>query len=116
MKRAILVPRVLSPGALDELKNWLAISTTQDDPALLALLGSAIDMCEAFTRIMPLEATCEEVLAATRDWQCLATLPVQAITAVDGLRPDGTRQCRPFTRPWPASGPHSYRSTVMPWW
>ena len=92
MKRTILVPPVLSSGALDELKNWLAISTTQDDPTLLALLGSALDMCEAFTRVMPLEASCEEVLAATRDWQCLATLPVQALTAVDELRADGSRQ------------------------
>lgn len=91
MTRAILVSPVLSPGALDELKNWLAIGTGQDDPSLLALLGSALEMCEAFTRIMPLSAQCEELLPPTRDWQNLATTPVQAITAVDEVRPDGLR-------------------------
>lgn len=91
MKRAILVPPVLSPGALDEVKNWLAISTSQDDLSLLALLGSAVDTCEAFTRVMPLAAQCEEVIAPAREWQCLSTMPVQAITGVEELRPDGSR-------------------------
>lgn len=91
MKRAILVPPVLAPGALAELKNWLAISTAQDDLTLLALLGSALDTCEAFTRITPLMVEAEEILPPNRAWQCLSTLPVQAITQVDELRPDGTR-------------------------
>lgn len=91
MQRAILVSPVLSPGALDELKNWLAVGTAQDDPSLLALLGSALDTCEAFTRVMPLSAQCEELLPPVRDWQCLATTPVQAVTAVDEVRPDGLR-------------------------
>ena len=91
MKRAILVSPVLSPGALDELKNWLSIGTPQDDPSLLALLGSALDTCEAFTRVMPLEAACEELVAPLREWQRLATMPVQAVTTVDEVRPDGLR-------------------------
>lgn len=91
MKRAILVPPVLVPGALDELKNWLAIASPQDDISLIALLSAALDMCEAFTREMPLHAQCEELLPSTRDWQWLATTPVQAVTAVEQVASDGTR-------------------------
>lgn len=89
--RAILVPPVFAPEALDELKNWLAISTPQDDVSLTALLRSAAEMCEAFTRQMPLETRCEEVLRAAHDWQCLSTTPVQSVTAVEMVLPDGTR-------------------------
>lgn len=91
MNRAILVPPVLVTGALAELKNWLAISSEQDDTSLLALLSSALDMCEAFTREMPLEVLCEELLTPTREWQRLATTPVQSVTGVDQVQTDGTR-------------------------
>lgn len=97
MKRAILVPPALLPGALDELKQWLAIATTQDDAPLVASLQGALEMCEAFTRQMPLEAECEEVLPAHREWQCLATAPVQAVTGVERLALDGTRTPLPAT-------------------
>ena len=36
--RAILVQPALARGALTELKNWLAISSTREDAALLGLL------------------------------------------------------------------------------
>ncbi len=91
MKRATLVPPVLVPGALDELKNWLAITSTQDDISLLAVLSSALDMCEAFTRDMPLEASCEELLPPARDWQRLSTTPVQSVTGVEEMQTNGTR-------------------------
>lgn len=91
MMRTILVPPVLAPEALDELKNWLAISIPQDDVSLTALLSSAAEMCEAFTRQMPLEVQAEEMLPATHDWQCLSTHPVQAITSVEQVLADGTR-------------------------
>lgn len=89
--RAILVQPALAPGALTELKNWLAISSTREDAALLGLLAAAVGMCEAFTRQMPLACECEEVLAANREWQCLATNPVQAITDVQAIATSGTR-------------------------
>lgn len=89
--RAILVQPALAPGALDELKNWLAISGPREDSGLTALLGAAVEMCEAFTRQMPLECDCEEVLAAARDWQSLRTMPVQAVTGVQSISADGTR-------------------------
>lgn len=90
--RAILVQPALAPGALDELKNWLAISGPREDGGLIALLAAALEMCEAFTRQMPLECQCEELLPATHDWQVLRTMPVQAITGVDAVDPSGTRR------------------------
>ena len=89
--RAIITPPVLAQGALDELKAWLAISTPREDAALLALLQSALDMCEAFTRQMPLECDCEEVIAPTRDWQALTTMPVSAVTGAESIAANGSR-------------------------
>ncbi len=91
MKRAILAPADLAGAPLIELKDWLAISTARDDEALLAQLSAALDMCEAFTRQMPLEAECEEVLTASSGWQDLVTRPVQSVTQVESIAADGTR-------------------------
>ena len=91
MKRAIVTPAVLAPSALAELKQWLGISTTHDDAPLASLLRSGLETCEAFTGTLPLAAECEEVLAASGDWQCLATRPVQAITGAEAILPSGAR-------------------------
>lgn len=95
MKRAILAPAELGGAALSELKHWLAIQTTHEDEALVRLIRAALDICEAFTGVMPLAATCEEVIAATPDWQTLATRPVHAITGVEGILSDGARLVLP---------------------
>ncbi len=95
MKRAIIVPTALADAALAELKHWLAITTTRDDESLIALLHAALDTCEAFTGIMPLETGCEEVMRAHRDWQRIATSPVVAITGVEALAVDGSRMALP---------------------
>jgi uncharacterized phiE125 gp8 family phage protein len=91
MKRAIIAPPALAPAALDELKQWLAITTTGEDAALGALLLAALETCEAFTGLMPLEATCEEVLPAGTCWRALQTRPVQAVTGIEGIPPEGAR-------------------------
>lgn len=91
MKRAIIAPAVLADAALDELKEWLAITTSGDDAALTALLRMALETCEAVTGLMPLAAECEEMLPALAVWQTLATRPVQAVTGVEGLSPEGAR-------------------------
>ncbi len=95
MKRAIVAPAVLPPAALAELKQWLGITTAQDDAPLTALLRAAMEMCEAFTGSMPLEAGCEEVLPAGTGWQVLSTRPVQAITGLEAIAADGTRSALP---------------------
>ena len=95
MKRAIVTAPVLSPVALSELKQWLGITTAQDDTALTGLLRAGLETCEGFTGLMPLEAECEEVLPLRGGWQMLFTRPVQAITALDGLSANGARSALP---------------------
>ena len=91
MKRAIVAPAILPASALAELKHWLGISTTHDDALLSAQLRAALDMCEAFTGLMPLEAECEETIPARGGWLPLTVRPVQAITAAAGITPNGTQ-------------------------
>jgi uncharacterized phiE125 gp8 family phage protein len=91
MKRAIVTPPVLSPSALAELKQWLGITTTQDDTPLGNLLRAALETCEAFTGVMPIEAACEEILPLSGDWQKLVTRPVQSITLVQAIPASGAR-------------------------
>lgn len=91
MKRAIITPAVLAGAALAELKDWLAISTGGDDPALGALLRTALETCEGFTGTMPLAQLCEELVPASPRWQRLATRPVQAVTWVEGIAAGGAR-------------------------
>ncbi|KHL25082.1 hypothetical protein PK98_11155 [Croceibacterium mercuriale] len=89
MQRAIVTPADMAGAALSELKSWLAITTTRDDPGLLTLLQAALDMCEAFTGLMPLVAECTEVLAPAPTWQVLRTRPVQAIRSLARRDPAG---------------------------
>jgi uncharacterized phiE125 gp8 family phage protein len=91
MNRVILTPASLPSAVLAELKQWLAITTSQDDAPLQALLAAALDVCEGFTGQMPLESECEEVLPANAGWHALATRPVLAITGMDALAADGSR-------------------------
>ena len=90
--RAILTPASLPPSALAELKQWLGITTELDDTPLTGLLRAGLDMCEAFTGLMPLEAGCEEMLALGSEWQALSTRPVQAITSLETVATDGARE------------------------
>ena len=91
MQRALLAPPALGGAPLDELKHWLAISRTEDDASLEALLRAALETCEAFTGSLPIAAAVEEIHPARRDWQCLRTGPVQAITQVEGIPAEGAR-------------------------
>lgn len=91
MQRTILVPATLAGAALDALKAWLAIGTTRDDATLTHLLRASLDTFEAFTGLMALETTCEEIHPACAGWTCLATRPVQAMTQAEGIPADGAR-------------------------
>ncbi|WP_126172190.1 head-tail connector protein [Altericroceibacterium xinjiangense] len=91
MKRAIITPAELSPAALGELKDWLAITTFEEDAGLTALLRAALELCEGFTGQMPLEATCEELIPSGPGWQRLRTRPIQAILSVEAVTADGSR-------------------------
>lgn len=91
MQRTIVAPAELPAAALAELKQWLSVRSSTDDAALRALLRVSLDTCEAFTGVLPLACTCEEVLPASGAWQALATRPVQAIAAVEGIPAEGSR-------------------------
>ena len=91
MPRTFVTPPVLAPAALAELKQWLGVTTGADDAPLTALLGMALETCEAFTGLLPLAAVCEEMLPCGRGWLALAARPVQAVTAVYGMPAAGDR-------------------------
>jgi len=91
MKRAIIASPALAPAALGELKDWLAITTTGEDATLSDILKAALETCEAFTGLMPLETVCEETLPADACWRSLQTRPVQAVTGIEGIAADGAR-------------------------
>ncbi len=91
MKRAIVTPAALDPAALAELKAWLGITQNGDDAQLAALLRMALELCEHFTGIMPLQQECETVLPVSSDWAALGPVPVQAITRIDGIPAEGAR-------------------------
>lgn len=91
MQRAIIQPADLSGTALAELKQWLGITRPGEDGLLEGLLHSSLDVCEAFTRQMPIETGFEEIMPASGAWQCLETRPVRAITAVTAIGKDGAR-------------------------
>ncbi len=95
MKRAIVEPAELARTALDELKQWLAITTPKDDALLVLLMRASLDMCESFTGTMPLEAQCETMLPADGGWHRLSTRPVRSITTVNLVSPGGERSALP---------------------
>lgn len=94
MQRTLITPPSLG-GALAELKHWLAITSTQDDAALEALLRAALETCEGFTGTTPLAVTVEEVHAATCEWQGLHANPVHAILAAETIDTAGNRTALP---------------------
>ncbi|WP_343613614.1 hypothetical protein [Novosphingobium sp.] len=103
MMRTIVTPAVLPPSALTELKQWLGISTTQDDDSLAALLAMALEVCADFTGVLPLLCTVEESLSldglrhgepwpfAHPRWHRLASTPMRSVTSVVGVQADGTQ-------------------------
>lgn len=95
MKRSIVQPADVSGAPLDELKQWLGITRDAQDNELIGLLQSSLELCEAFTGQIPLEATCEEYLPASTQWIRLSPRPVRAITAVDQIGTDNARMTLP---------------------
>ena len=95
MRRTILTPPDFTGGALADVKQWLAITSAAQDGALARLIGAAAEACEAFTGTLPLEATCEDALPASREWQTLAAQPVNAILAGEGIPAEGARFALP---------------------
>lgn len=104
MMRVIVSPAQLPPEALDALKQWLGITIATDDAQLSDLLATALDVCADFTGLLPLSCGVEETLPLPCEpLMCgeglavpqplrLSSQPVQQVTGVAALLPDGTRQ------------------------
>ena len=95
MTRAIVVPPAVPPAALAELKAWLGITTARDDAELLALIRTSLDLCEAFTGIVPLLCECEDRFVPAAAWRVLPARPVQSIIAVEAVGAGGLRVALP---------------------
>ncbi|ANY18800.1 hypothetical protein A6F68_00265 [Tsuneonella dongtanensis] len=91
MQRTIVAPAELPAAALDELKQWLGVRSTGDDAALISLVRTALETCEAFTGSVPLACLCEEILPACADWRTLSARPVVAIAGIEGIPAEGAR-------------------------
>lgn len=92
MQRIIVQPPVPGGAALAELKHWLGISRPDEDTALTGLLEASLTICEAFTGVVPLRQTVEEVVPLVAGWQELVSRPVQDLTGATLIAADGTRQ------------------------
>lgn len=92
MRRTIVNPADLAGLPLDELKAWLSISRDAEDDALLALLQTSLEMCEAYTGLVPLYATVQESLAAKAGISRLLSRPVRAVNSASAVTTDGTKQ------------------------
>lgn len=95
MQRIIVQPADLAGAALAELKQWLGITSANEDALLSGLLSASLDLCESFTGQAPLETVREERLDLSTGWKRLASLPVQAITSVELFAPEGSRIALP---------------------
>lgn len=78
------------PVALDEIKAYLRIVTSDEDALLAALARSASDACEAFVGRALLARTVAEELPASPAWTRLGAAPVVSIAAMAALAADGT--------------------------
>ena len=83
--RAIEIQATYAAAALAELKQWLAITTTQDDALLGQLIASAHSMCQRFTGIFPLQTTVAETVPASSEWRELSGRPVMMVRSVVAL-------------------------------
>lgn len=78
------------PVALDEIKAFLRISTTDEDTLLAALARSANDACEAFIGRTLIARAIDEALPASSAWTRLAAAPVASISGIAAIAADGS--------------------------
>ena len=83
--KIISAPAGLSGEPLAELKQWLAITTSNDDALLVDLLGAAHAMCERFTGIVPYKCEVRERFAGAGTEYRLSARPVLYFLAASGI-------------------------------
>jgi uncharacterized phiE125 gp8 family phage protein len=76
--------------AIDAAKTYLRIDGEDEDSAIAALIATAMEQCEAFTRLALIRRSMTETLNPGGAWQLLTAEPVRAVTSVQGLALDGS--------------------------
>lgn len=104
MQRIIVTRAEPGGEALAEVKEWLSITTSDDDVLLLGQLRAALDLCERFTGAVPLNQFCRETHPARHGLIRLRTAPVLSIVEVKEIDWTGAHI---------DLGPDSYRTDVL---
>ncbi len=90
MQRRIVHPPDLSGSALIQFKQWLGVSTSDEDDLLLGLLQASAELCESFTGRFPIETSIEEQVSPRIGLHRLSARPVRALTKFAVHENDGT--------------------------
>ena len=80
---------------IQEVKDFLRLNHGEDDAAIAEMLRSAAHLCENFIGQMLIARAVTDRMPVRGEWQKLARRPVQAITLVEALAPDGTATALP---------------------
>lgn len=83
-------PLVAGAAALGEAKAYLRVEGSEEDAMLERLIGSAAELCERFLQQALLRRGFSETLELSGAWTRLGMAPVQSISAVEGVRSDGS--------------------------
>ena len=87
MASALIPPAAIVP--VEALKSYLRIVGSDEDALLAAVVRSATELCEGFTRLALIERELIEILPAQPCWTRLGQAPVRAILGVSALPPSG---------------------------
>ena len=78
-------PLIIEAAALADVKAYLRIEGTREDPLIGGIVGSAVELCEQFTGEVLLQRSFRERLPASGSWTRIRRRPVRTIAGVEGL-------------------------------
>ncbi|WP_343346187.1 hypothetical protein WJT74_01870 [Sphingomicrobium sp. XHP0239] len=84
------------PVSIGEAQAFVRVETGEEEALLAALVRTASAVCEQFIGQWIMDRAFEAIVASSGDWVRLAVTPVNAITDVAAVLPDGTRQALAF--------------------
>ncbi|MEW4468381.1 head-tail connector protein [Parasphingorhabdus sp. JC815] len=80
---------------IQEVKGFLRLDHGEDDAAIAQMLSSAVHLCENFIGQMLIARPVSDRMPVRGEWQKLSKRPVQAITLVEAVAPDGAATVLP---------------------
>lgn len=82
---------------IEEVKAFVRIAHGEDDDAIVQFIRSAAHLCENFIgQLLIARSICDQ-MSARSEWQKLKRRPVQVITLVEAITPDGAATPLPAT-------------------